>query len=304
VALGIAAAWFLPGPTHRAVDPLRVEVLVALSLVVLAWGLETRSLLRAVAHPWAAFWSLALGYGLVPVLGWAAGFVLPSTDLRIGLVIIASVPCTLSSVVLWTRLAGGNDAMAMLIVVLSTGLSWLITPLWLKGLTGAETPLDTAQMMRTLVLVLIVPVALGQVSRAVPGLATLARRGKTLLDVMTRLLVCLVIVKAAAGVADRRENLDLLQSLATLVLCLATHLAALFAGFGSARLLRFGRAECIAVAFGCSQKTLPVGLVLAAFFESRYPLAVLPLVFYHVTQLTVDTFIADYWAAAKEPVAP
>jgi sodium/bile acid cotransporter 7 len=299
VAIGIATAWFFPGATHWAVDPLRVEVVVALSLCLLAWGLQTRSLLRALARPWAALWSLVIGYGLVPILGWAAGQVLPSPDLRIGLIIIACVPCTLSSAVIWTRLAGGNDGMAMLIVVLSTGLSWLVTPLWLIFLTGTEATLDTGQMMRTLLLVLIVPVGLGQLTRFVPTLVTVATRGKTAFDVLTRLLVCVVIVKAAVGVADQRQDLYLLDSLLTLGLCLTTHLVALFAGYASGRLLGFAKKDSIAIAFGCSQKTLPVALVLAHFYQARYPLVVLPLVFYHVTQLIVDTLIADRWASRQ-----
>jgi sodium/bile acid cotransporter 7 len=114
----------------------------------------------------------------------------------------------------------------------------------------------------------------------------------------------IVIIKAAVGVADRRDKLDLLQSLLTLGLCLAMHLVALYTGLASGRLLRFANKESIAIAFGCSQKTLPVGLVLASFFETTYPLVVLPLVFYHVTQLTVDTLIAERWASAPTPAAP
>jgi sodium/bile acid cotransporter 7 len=84
---------------------------------------------------------------------------------------------------------------------------------------------------------------------------------------------------------------------------LTIHLIALFTGFASGRLLGFGKKESIAIAFGCSQKTLPVGLVLARFYDaSSHPLVVLPLVFYHVTQLTVDTLIADRWASS--PVSP
>jgi sodium/bile acid cotransporter 7 len=201
-------------------------------------------------------------------------------------------------------MAGGNDAMAMLIVVLSTGLSWLVTPLWLSLLTGTQANLDTGQMMRTLLLVLIVPVGLGQLTRSIPALVAVATRGKTIFDVLTRLLVCVVIVKAAVGVADQRQDLDLLQSLLTFGLCLTTHLVALFTGFASGRLLGFAKKESIAIAFGGSQKTLPVGLVLAPFYVTSYPLVVLPLVFYHVTQLTVDTLIADRWASQQAPVVP
>src|SRR5262249_29847649 len=81
--------------------------------------------------------------------------------------------------------------------------------------------------------------------------------------------------------------------LATAGLSVALHLAALASGFWSSRGLGFGRPDRIAVAFGCSQKTLPVALFLfEAYFKEGYPLAVVPLVFYHVGQLVVAPFLA------------
>ena len=74
----------------------------------------------------------------------------------------------------------------------------------------------------------------------------------------------------------------------------SVHTLALGFGFATSRLLRFDRGEAIAVAFSCSQKTLPVSLFLFdGYFKDAYPLAVVPMVFYHVGQLVVDTFIAD-----------
>ena len=46
---------------------------------------------------------------LLPLLACLLGPLLPLPDLGVGLLLCASVPCTLSSAVLWTRLAGGND---------------------------------------------------------------------------------------------------------------------------------------------------------------------------------------------------
>ncbi len=77
-------------------------------------------------------------------------------------------------------------------------------------------------------------------------------------------------------------------------LCVSLHLTALFAGLWSSKALGFDRPSQIAVAFACSQKTLPVALLLfETYFKDAYPLAVVPMVFYHVGQLIVDTFIAQ-----------
>ena len=46
-----------------------------------------------------------------------------AADVRIGLILVASVPCTLSTAVLWTRLAGGNEATALLTAMGTTCIS-------------------------------------------------------------------------------------------------------------------------------------------------------------------------------------
>jgi sodium/bile acid cotransporter 7 len=234
----------------------------------------------------------------VPVLGWAGGRLLPHPDLRVGLLICASVPCTLASAVLWTRLAGGNEAVALLVVLLTTGLSWLVTTAWLALGTGTEVAVDTPAMMQGLVLVVLVPVALGQLGRAVPALARAADRQRVLLGVVSRLLIVSIVFKAAVDVGEklggRFASLPPGGLLGAAGLCLGIHLIALTTGFWSSGWLGCGRASRIAVAFACSQKTLPVSLYLfEAYFKDAHPLAVVPLVCYHFGQLLVDTFIAD-----------
>ena len=85
---------------------------------------------------------------------------------------------------------------------------------------------------------------------------------------------------------------------------IGVHLFALYSGLGSARLLGLDRPSQVAVAIAGSQKSLPVALVVyTGYFQSAYPLAVLPLIFYHVGQLILDTFIADSfrWRTEHEP---
>jgi len=50
---------------------------------------------------------------------------------------MVSVPCTLSSAVLWTRLEAATDALALLITLPATSTAWLVTTAWLALATGA-----------------------------------------------------------------------------------------------------------------------------------------------------------------------
>src|SRR5262249_7550565 len=150
--------------------------------------------------------------------------------------------------------------------------------------------IDVPGMMWGLVLVLIVPVGLGQLARGVGPLARAADRQRSLLSVISLLLVLCIILRAVVGVRDKLEagsaRVGTAPVLAMMGLCLAAHLLGLSAGFWSSRWLGFARPQQIAVALSCSQKTLPVALYLFdGYFAADYPLAVLPLVIYHIGQL-------------------
>jgi sodium/bile acid cotransporter 7 len=298
---GLGLAVLRPGWLRPAADRLPLRGVVALSLFLVAVGLEGRRLWLAVTRPAPALAALAIAYGALPALACLAGRLLPSPDLRLGLLVIASVPCTLSSAVLWTRFARGNEALALLVVVLTTGLSWLATALWLTRATGAAVVPDTSELMSGLAVVLIVPVVLGQLSRALPGVARGAARHRALTGAAIRLLVLAVILRAAADVAGQAAALTPAALALTALACLAVHLAGVALGLWGGRALGFAPADCAAVAFAGSQKTLPVGLFLVGAYYHDYPLAALPLLLYHVGQLVADTFIAD--ALAGRPAA-
>ncbi len=295
---GLALGCLRPQWLRPATAWLEPRIIVAVALFVMAWSLESRSLFQALVRPWPALWAWSISYSALPALAWSVGRLLPEDDLRLGLLIIACVPCTLASAVLWTRMAGGNEATALLTVLLTTATSWLITPAWLAYGARVSVVIDTPGMMRSLLLVLVVPVGIGQLSRAFGPLARTAARHQRLLGVVSRLLIFSMILKAVIAVSDRLNErsapLTLSWISVAVVLCIGVHLAALAIGLWSSRVLNFDRASQIAVGFACSQKTLPVSLYLFdVYFKQDYPLAVVPLVSYHVGQLIVDTVIAD-----------
>ncbi len=84
---------------------------------------------------------------------------------------------------------------------------------------------------------------------------------------------------------------------------LALHLGMLWLGWEAGRLCGRTRKERIAIAFSGSQKTLPVGLLVAAdpaSFGPLFPFAVFPLLVYHIAQLFLDSAIAGRWGTVKE----
>ena len=307
VVLGLGLAWLAPGSLAwtRRVPP---QAIMAASLFLAAWTLESHRLYQACRRPWPALWALAISYGLLPILGSLAAPLLPDSDCRIGLMVIVSVPCTMASAVLWTRMAGGNEASALLITFLTTSLSCLATTFWLALGTGSQVDINTGAVMRGLALVLVLPVAVGQAVRAVPPIARFATRHRTSIGVASRLLILLIVLRAAVEVSDRlrndAESVDAVTLMLAAVACVGIHMAGLAAGFWSSSIFGFDRPNRIAVAIGGSQKTLPVSLYLFDVYFHAFPLAVVPMVCFFLGQLVVDTFVADTLARREQPKGP
>ncbi len=304
VLVGMLLVWLWPAAVHWTVH-LNPTVAGSLAVFLSAWGLETRRLLGALARPWPSLWAILISYLVLPALSWLGFILFANADFRIGLILITSVPCTLASAVIWTRMAGGNEAVSLLVTTLSNCMSWLVTTGWLLLATNVrDVSLGyTASLMGRLVVVLLLPVAVGQCARAIPFLAGLATRWKTVLGVAGRLLILGIMIKAAVEVRNKLDDGAVEISTGEIALvaatCVLLHLSALCLGFWSAGWLGFDRPTRIAVAFAGSQKTLPVSLILFEEYFTAFPLAVLPIACFHVGQLVVDTYLAQRWVGAR-----
>ncbi|MCI0681834.1 MAG: bile acid:sodium symporter [Gemmataceae bacterium] len=294
---GVTLALLFPQLFQPWTGHLPPDWIIGCALFLMALTMPTRSLAGELRRPWAALYSLAISYGLVPILARCIAHLPVSPDLRVGLCLTASVPSTLASCVLWTRLAGGNEATALLVVLGGTSSSWLITPLLLTWLTGTQVELPVLEMMANLAVTLAAPVALGQALRLAPAAARFADAGRRPLGYVAQLFVLLIILKATTALGLRLESgagLPVGFVAASAAFALGLHLMALFAGLWSSRLMGFDEPRCRAVAFAGSQKTLPIALLLLdRYFVEQFPLAILPLLFYHVGQLVLDTLIAE-----------
>ncbi|EOY19135.1 Sodium Bile acid symporter family isoform 4 [Theobroma cacao] len=84
-----------------------------------------------------------------------------------GLAIFNCMPTTLSSGVALTQLAGGNSALALAMTVMSNMIGILIIPFSISKFIadGVGVSVPTAQLLRSLVLTLLIPLILGKVLR-------------------------------------------------------------------------------------------------------------------------------------------
>ncbi len=277
-------SWLRPGII------VTVMFLMALPLRPAAFG-------NAVRHPRAPILGVLVNSILVPLLAWCVVIVLRATstcgeDTLFGILIAATVPCTLASASVWTRRAGGNDAVSIMVTIVTNSLCFLIAPAWLFAMLGKMPDFDPLAMVAKLGLLVVLPIVAAQVLRGARPIGVWATENRASLSVLAQCGVLLMVLLGAIHTGHRLSDSD--GSLWTEIVIgtmavLAIHLTALFSGMGLSRFARVDRRDAIAVGLAGSQKTLPVGLEVCA----QLGVTILPMFAYHVGQLVVDTVVAD-----------
>jgi sodium/bile acid cotransporter 7 len=298
-----AAEWFL-----AVVQP---SVTTAIVLFLMAFSLDSTRLHESLRRPAAALWGSLINLGLLPLAAYIASHGLSLHDFALGLIITSVAPCTLATASVFTRRAGGNDAISLLVTLLTNVACVVVTPLWLRGLISSRAEMDTAAIVQQLLVCVLAPTVLGQlclwprVGRAV------ADRYRRHIGFASQLIVLLLVAVAAvnAGLVLRRQPLwpSAGDVAAMLLMCLLVHVVGLAAGWYGGGVWQLAPEDRIATAIAGSQKTLPVGLLIAtnpSVVSADAPFVTFPLLFYHAIQLVLDTAIADAWRARRATTAP
>lgn len=267
---------------------------VAATMFVMALPLELKTMWRAFRQPGPTLLAVAINMFVMPPVAYLCAPLLGG-ELGAGLIIMATLPCTMASVTVWTRRAGGNDAIATLVTIITNLGCFLITPAWLKLLTDTETTLPLGELVLRLFQLVVLPIVLAQLLRLSRPIARKAATHAKGLGVLAQCGILAIVAQGAVGsgfeLARTEQGLPVVLWLTMIFLVVAIHLAMLWLGFYGARLLGMARPEQIAVGFGGSQKTLMVGLDLGLTYYGS--LSILPMVAFHVCQLLIDTVVAD-----------
>jgi solute carrier family 10 (sodium/bile acid cotransporter), member 7 len=258
--------------------------------------LSTREALDGLKHWRLHVTVLACTFIVFPLLGLAARGLEPvflSHSLYTGLLFLTLVPSTIQSSIAFTSMARGNVPAAICAGSFSSLAGIVITPLLAASLLGGSVGGFSADAVWKIVLQLLVPFVAGQLARRwIGGFVT---RHKRILGLVDRASILLVVYVAFSegmvrGIWSQVSPLRLGGLLVVEAVLLAVMLTLTWYG---AKLLRFGRADRIAIQFAGSKKSLASGLPMASvLFGAEASLAVLPLMLFHQMQLMVCAVIA------------
>jgi sodium/bile acid cotransporter 7 len=274
--------------------PVLRQAIVMGVMFVMALSLKAESIWNTLQRPWASLLAVGISFGLLPLCTWglSAGLDL-NQDLRQGLLVAAVTPSTLASAAVWTRHAGGDGATAIMVTVITNMLCFLVSPAWLSVMLGATAQFAPLAMVTKLGLLVVVPIMAAQLLRLAGPVAPWTTRHEASLGAVAMVGVLSMVFLGAIQTGNRFHSGSIAALPTDVVVMLVAvafiHVTMLCTGVTLARLLRLRRGEDIAVGFAGSQKTLMVGLEVCA----QLGVSVLPMIAYHVSQLIVDTTIAD-----------
>ena len=312
VAVAAALAWPEAGRTGGLLHWQWITT-YGVSVVFFLYGLTLapERMREGVARWQAHIVVVATTFGLFPlaVLAGEAAFpgVLPKGAM-VGFFYVAALPSTVSSSVAMVSLARGNVPIAIFNATISSLIGVFLTPLmmaWYMQASGAPVPL--APTVLKVVLLVLVPIVVGQVARV--KLEGWARRHNRFIKLADRAIIVAIVYGAFCnsvhdGVWSRNDPSVVVEILAGVaVLFSIVYGLTMLAG----RLLRLDREARIAVEFCGSKKSLAAGVPLAPVIFANNPdigLIIVPIMLYHFFQLIVVSFIAAHYAKGVEASEP
>ena len=308
VAIILACLFPAPGAKGGWMHP-EVLVKVGVALIFFLHGVALSfDKLKAGTLRWPLHLIVQVAtFVFFPITGWLLlqlfGRFLPA-DLGIGFFYLCALPSTVSSSVAMTAAARGNVPVAVFNATLSSLIGIFLTPLWIGlvvGTSGGSLPLG--KVILDLVLWLLLPLVVGQLSR--PILGKWAQSHKPLINNVDKGTILLLVYTSFCdsvvdGVWTQNGAGVLLPAFFGAILIFVIVFATMRAVCAKSQI---APADSAAVIFCGTKKTLASGVPMAHLIFGANPglgLILLPILIYHPLQLAICGWLASRWARRAE----
>ena len=288
IIAGVAFGWLFPNQAKGLKGYSTVALFIMLYPMMI--GLSIEQVGKAAANLKLLSLSMIFNFALSPPLAAALAYVFLHNrpDFAVGLILTGTVPCA-GMVAAWTGYAKGNVALAMVIVALSLLVSIVMIPLWMPVLAGVYVQLDAWAMFKDILIVVVLPLVLGDLTRRLilrlKGAETFQQLkpilpGLSMLGMYTIVFISMGL-EASNLVKNPQYFLIVLMPLAILYAIMFTS-SVLFS-----KLAKFSYGDMIAFSYGVAGKNIAIALALAITFFS--PMTVLVLAIKPIIQIAFMT---------------
>ena len=297
----IATAWFPLWSVLTAVFALvwpqtfswfgKESIRWGLGMIMLGMGLtlEWKDFSRVLEAPKAIFAGVGLQYLVMPLMGWGTGVVLGlPPDLAAGLILVSCCPGgTASNVVVY--LARANVALSVTMTAVSTLLAVVATPYLTKWLAGHMVPVDAAGLLKTTLVVVVLPVVAGTLIHSF-----FKKQAEKVMVVFPLVSVVFIILIVGFIMAVQRDRiLENWQVILAAVLIL--HCGGFGLGYLLAKVLGLeeGIRRTISIEVGMQNSGLGANLATTHF--SGLPMVAVPSAVSAVVHCILGSIVAGIW---------
>ncbi|KAJ3110967.1 hypothetical protein HDU96_006118 [Phlyctochytrium bullatum] len=310
-AIVLAAIWPNLGKKKGII---RSEYTVKYGAVALIFILSGVSLKTAVLMKSLVDWKLhlviqTLSLGVTPAIGLAVGRLLGLTPLNEtllkGLIIACSTPTTISSNVLMTKQASGNEAGALTNAVIGNIVGVFISPSLIMAYVGSVssgTTLDYRQTFTDLTITVIAPLFVGQLIQILAPKAVDYVSKRISLAIVNSSLLLVLVWSVFCDTFSENVGRDIdagsFVSIIFLDLFLFVGFSALAFGVACVPIFRFSREDTVAIVMCAATKTVALGIPMINIIYAGSPIIGIlsaPLLIYHAEQLVVGSFMVGWF---------
>lgn len=289
--MAVISALLLPAGGHFIADNNGLKIIVAIIFLVSGYQtggkgfkLDKRLLTLFTV---AAIVSLALA----PLLGLLVSKILHlSLPLTMGLIIISSVPPTISSGVVITEVSRGNTALALFLTITLNLLGIFSMPFVLDFCLHAAGPVDIDQvaLLLKMLLLVLLPFAVGKTIRSICRKQNVS----PLWSYLNSSGVILIVYSSASSSIAAFTILSATDYILILTGVSMVHILLLIINYQTGKRLKLSAADNKAMLFVSSQKTMALALAVLASIKVDSGSAIVVCLAFHFFQLFVDSFLA------------
>lgn len=290
------------------------QIMLAFLLFNAGFGVNSAELHKLLANPALLFYGV-LGNVLTPVCFIAGvSFLMkswPDADevqqILVGLALVAAMPIAGASTA-WSQNANGNLALSLGLVLLTTFLSPLITPVVLHAV-GFVTSGDYAEDLHELAengvvsflgIWVILPSVLGILVRKQLTEESYATYKNDIKLFNYCILILLNYSNAALTLPEVLSEPDWDYLILILVVVSSLCFAAFGTGYWISNVFKVDKQNKVAIMFGLGMNNNGTGLVLASVALADHPQVLLPIIFYNLVQHLIASVVDRELFANKE----